>query len=60
MTWKNRDDAMVKTLLRNREDLYDDYNPEQLRQYLETELVVKRHEVLGSGTRELYYAQPKA
>jgi SAM-dependent methyltransferase len=56
----SKDDAMVKTLLRNKVDQYDDYYPDRFRQYLETVFTVKRHEVLGSGTRELYYAIPKA
>jgi hypothetical protein len=55
----SKDDAMVKTLLRNKVDQYDDYYPDRFRQYLETVFTVKRHEVLGSGTRELYYAIPK-
>lgn len=56
----SREDPMVQTLLRNRDDQYDDYDPVRFRQYLENEFVIKRHEALGSGTRELYFAAPKA
>ena len=54
-----KDDVMVKTLLRNKEDQYDDYTPESFRGYLEQLFHVHRVEVLGSGTRQLYFTTPK-
>lgn len=54
-----KEDVMVKTLLRNKEDQYDDYNLDQFRQYLEKVFVIRRYEELDSGTRKLFYAEPK-
>ena len=56
----SKDDVMVKRLLRNKEDQYDDYTPEQFRQYLEGVFNVQRYEEMDSGTRQIYYAEPKA
>lgn len=56
----SKDDAMVKTLLRNRVDQYEDYDPHRFRVYLESVFTIEEHKVLDSGTRELYYATPKA
>jgi SAM-dependent methyltransferase len=54
-----KDDDMVKTLLRNKEDQYDDYTPESFRGYLEQVFDTRRIEDLRSGTRQLYFATPK-
>ena len=54
-----KDDVMVKTLLRNKEDQYDDYTPELFKDYLERKFDIHRVENLGSGARQLYFATPK-
>jgi hypothetical protein len=54
-----KEDIMVKTLLRNKEDQYDDYTPEYFEAVLARSFDVRRTEKLGSGTRQLYFATPK-
>jgi hypothetical protein len=55
----SKDDVMVQTLLRNKEDQYDDYTPEHFEKVLARSFDVRRTEKLGSGTRQLYFATPK-
>lgn len=55
-----KDDAMVKTLLRNKEDQYTDYTPEAFREYLDQAFNVRRVETLSSGTRLLFFAEPSS
>jgi hypothetical protein len=53
----SRQDPMVKTLLRNREDQYVDYDQGVFERELAARFAVARREALGSGTRVLYYAR---
>jgi SAM-dependent methyltransferase len=53
-----KDDDMVKTLLRNKEDHYTDYDMKNFEKHLTDSFKIKRKEVLESQTRILYYAQP--
>jgi SAM-dependent methyltransferase len=54
-----REDGMVKTLLRNREDQYADYNLDVFERELARRCDVIRREPLVSGTRVLYHARPR-
>jgi len=54
-----KEDAMVQTLLRNKEDIYSDYNKEYFEECLSKAFDVVRHEKLDSGRRILYYAKLK-
>ena len=56
----NKDDSMVRTLLRNRIDQYADYTEEGFEQELAKRFEIVRRERLGSGTRTLYYARNRA
>jgi precorrin-6B methylase 2 len=53
-----KDDPMVKTLLRNKEDQYADYEIRHFENYLRDVFYVQRREVLESRTRILYFAEP--
>jgi precorrin-6B methylase 2 len=53
-----KDDDMVKTLLRNKEDHYTDYDIENFEKHLAGSFKLIRKEVLESRTRILYYAEP--
>ena len=55
-----KEDPMVEVLLRNKEDLYEDYELEYFESCLGSLFDVKRREVVPSGTRILYFATPKA
>ena len=50
---------MVKTLLRNKEDNYFDYDRDYLEKCLSRHFEVVRHEWLEGHTRILYYAETK-
>jgi len=50
-------DPMVETLLRNKEDKYDDYDQEHLERCLARLFEVVRSEAVGGGRRTLYYAR---
>lgn len=54
-----KEDPMVKTLLRNKKDIYTDYEVEYLEQCLSEAFDVNKREKLTSGTRILYFAQTK-
>ncbi len=54
----SRDDPMVKTLLRNKEDHYADYDQGVFERELSARFRVARRQPLASGTRFLYHAQP--
>ena len=54
-----KDDPMVKTLLRNKEDNYTDYELEYFEQCLFEAFDVNKREMLNSGTRILYFAQAR-
>lgn len=55
-----RDDEMVQTLLANREDQYDDYNPQTFKRLLETHFDVRDHRDLKGGKRRIYFATARA
>lgn len=54
-----KEDPMVKTLLRNKEDNYDDYEIEYFEQCLGRAFDVAQRRMLTSGTRILYFAQSR-
>jgi precorrin-6B methylase 2 len=54
-----RDDPMVRTLLRNKQDLYSDYNTAYFAQCLSEAFHIIRQETLSSGTRILYHGKVK-
>jgi SAM-dependent methyltransferase len=53
-------DAMSQQLLRNKEDVFADYEQASFERHLERWFVVARREVLSGGTRTLYYARHRA
>jgi hypothetical protein len=53
----NKDDEMVRTLLRNKEDKYTDYEQPVLEDALSKWFDVERKETLAGETRILYYAR---
>ena len=54
------DDPMVKRLLLNKDAAYDDYSVPHFERALAARFDVRDRLVLGSGTRILYHATPKA
>ena len=54
-----RDDPMVQSLLRHKADHYTDYDLEYFERCLAEAFAIARHETLESGTRRLYYGQPR-
>ena len=54
-----KEDPMVKTLLRNKEDNYADYEIKYFERCLSKSYDVNRQAALPSGTRILYYAKAK-
>lgn len=54
-----RDDPMVQTLLRHKEDHYADYETGYFEQCISAAFTVVERQPLASGTRILYYGQPK-
>lgn len=54
----NKDDPMVKKLLRNKDDQYFDYDVRNFENYLRDNYFIRRIESLESGTRKLYFADP--
>ena len=54
-----REDEMVQILLGNREDQYDDYQPEIFRQLLASRFEIKAEQDLKGGKRRIYFAEPK-
>lgn len=55
-----RDDSMVRTLLRNKRDDYDDYDTAHFERCLGDGFDVVRRLPLASGTRILYYCTPRS
>lgn len=55
-----RDDEMVKALLANREDQYDDYHPENFRDLLAQSFDIQDEQDLKGGKRRIYFATAKA
>jgi SAM-dependent methyltransferase len=54
-----RDDEMVETLLRNKDDQYDDYRPEVFEALLSEHFEVRDRQTLKSGKRSIYFALPR-
>ena len=54
-----REDPMVVTLLRNKEDHYADYDTEVFERELGARFAIVKRQVLGSGTRIMYHAQAR-
>jgi precorrin-6B methylase 2 len=52
-----RQDPMVATLLRNKDDHYTDYTEESFERELSARFRIVRRQPLGSGTRIMYHAQ---
>jgi len=52
-----KDDPMVKTLLANKEDNYDDYSLENFEAQLKLHFTIATKKHLASGTRYLYYCR---
>ena len=55
-----KDDAMVKKLLQNKDDIYDDYRIEVFEQLLEERFEIAEKTTFHDGTRTLYYAEPRS
>ncbi len=53
-------DPMVRVLLRNKEDVYGDYDIGFFERCLAARFEIVRRKALTSGTRTLYHARPKA
>ena len=56
----DREDPMVRALLDAKGERYDDYDRHVFERCLSEAFETKARKVLGSGTRILYYAEPKA
>jgi ribosomal protein L11 methylase PrmA len=54
-----KEDPMVKTLLRNKQDNYADYEIKYFEQCLDRVFEVAQRKMLASGTRILYFAHAK-
>ena len=52
-----REDPMVVTLLRNKEDHYADYHQDVFERELSARFHIAKRQALGSGTRVMYHAQ---
>ena len=53
-----RDDEMVETLLRNKDDHYPDYNLDRFEGELSKRFVIHSKRPLKGGKRQIYYATP--
>lgn len=56
----DKQDPMVRALLRNKADQYGDYSQEAFERSLSARFDVLRRQALPSGTRALYYAVPQS
>ena len=54
-----KDDEMVKRLLQNKDDIYDDYTPEVFEKLLAERFEFVEQETFHGGTRTLYFARPR-
>lgn len=54
----SRDDEMVQTLLRNKQDQYWDYGAEVFERELEARFTVRSRQTLRGGLRTIYFATP--
>jgi hypothetical protein len=55
----SRDDEMVETLLRNKDDQYDDYQLEVFETLLSEHFDVRQNRPLKGGKRSIYFALPR-
>ncbi len=55
-----KDDAMVKKLLQNKDDIYDDYEQEVFEKLLGHRFEIVEQETFHDGTRTLYFARPRS
>ncbi len=53
-----KDDPMVQALLRNKDDVYDDYHQSVFEEALSRVYTISERKTLGNGSRILYFAQP--
>jgi len=53
-----RDDEMVETLLRNKDDRYDDYRLEVFEGLLSEHFAIRESQTLKGGKRSIYFALP--
>ena len=60
LEFPSKQDTMVRALLRNKQDQYEDYSLEQLEAELLKHFDIRRRESLPSGERTLIYAVPKS
>ena len=54
-----KDDAMVEKLLKNKDDIYDDYEIGHFESLLGERFEIVEKETFHGGTRTLYFAAPK-
>ena len=54
-----RDDAQVRELLRNREDVFSDYCRQSFLQSVNQHFEIQNQRVLPSGTRTLFLLKPQ-
>jgi hypothetical protein len=59
MEFVTREDPMVRQLLRNRDDIFEDYNQQVFEASLAARFTVRTSQPLQSGTRILYFATPR-
>ena len=59
MEFVTREDPMVQQLLRNRDDIFEDYNQPVFEASLAARFTVRTSQPLPSGTRILYFATPR-
>lgn len=59
LEFPSKQDAMVRALLRNKRDQYDDYAPERLQIELQRHFEIRREASLPSGERSLFHAIPR-
>ena len=60
LEFPSKQDAMVKSLLRNKSDQYEDYSIENLEAELSKSFTIAHRASLPSGERTLFYAIPRA
>lgn len=59
LEYVDREDAQVKQLLANREDVFSDYSRAAFDSLIEEAFVVIQRQTLAAGTRTLFWLQPK-
>lgn len=60
LEFPSKNDAMVRSLLRNKVDQYDDYSIENLESELQKAFEIRQRQPLPSGERTLFHAIPRA